>query len=384
MKYALVIAPLFFLFSCSSEPEKTTNLPKIKLNVVDTPTVYLEDIADDISTVNLGPAEDSTIVMPLKFEVTPDYIMVADRGQQAILKYDKKGKLLGRIGKKGILEGEYTGMTDAAYDVTTKQWTVYDMALQRMFTYDTDGKFLKTLRIANPQYVGIKFAKKGNMYVMPALAKKSNNELNRLYFHEQMGDVLGYHSAQIERPHFINNQFIAYPNIFDDYRDSLYYLPQLDDKIYRLGMDKSLPVYQIDLPQANQIPEELKTAGYAKDDIYYWDKMAASNTIYNLTSLFINDNWVSFSYDYKNMIRPRTAFYSKKTGRVVQLVAYKSKKDPAFTSRSKIVATDGDYFVIAAPIVKIREIASKNPTDKPKKDFHVAQHRLMFFKLKDV
>jgi hypothetical protein len=383
MKCFYFIIPVFILFSCSQPENSTLSIPQIKLNPADTAEIFLEDIADDVSIINLGVAGDTTLKFPNSFFVTDSIIMIGDRARGTIYTYDRKGNALSRIGARGLNLGEYRDMVDVLYDARTKQLEVLDVGLERVFIYNTDGRFIKTLRLANPEKLGLQFAKVGNMYVTPAPALRNGGLMNRLSVFEQVGDVLGYHGSQVQSLPFVNNLHIGYSNQFQNYKDSIFYLPQLDDKIYRLNLKETVAAYQFEFPQGYHIPDEIKKAGFAKDDIFYWRKMQESKLVYNLSGLFITDKWVTFRYDYELMHGSRTAFYSKKTGKVLQIGEYRSRKDTSFKSRAPIVARYGDYFVLPAPIIKFSKPVSKKHSEKGKKEMYIAQHRLIFFKLKD-
>ncbi|TSJ43048.1 6-bladed beta-propeller [Mucilaginibacter corticis] len=379
MKYTFFFISVFLFISCS-KTQTSYNVPKIKLNLSDTSTVFLEDIAQDVSVVNLENGGENTLVMPTNFFVTDSIILIGDRARGSVFIYDKKGNLINRIGHRGSNFGDFQDMTDVWFDADQKQINILDKTSTKIFVFGTDGRFLKTTDILNPENLGMVFAKNSKMYVTTAPRNDQNKAISRLSIYEKNGDMLSFHAPGLTSPPLITDLDIVFPHQLEVYKDSIYFLPLLDYNIYNIGFNSAKPAYQIEVPEENQITDEIKEKKVAKDHFDYWKTMDKYKLLYNLSSLFITDDWVSFRYDFMSMHHSRNVFYSKKTGKVLQVTEFRSKKDTTFRSRSMVLAKYGDYFLIGVPnAVKADEKFNKERKSGPLK----MSFRLVFFKLKD-
>jgi len=89
------------------------------------------------------------------------YFFIQDRQQQVIFRFDKEGKFINRIGRRGGGPGEYTEILD--WDIEPKSTVVEILAPPngQVMRYDFDGKFLSS---QNFQIPTISFIKTGANY----------------------------------------------------------------------------------------------------------------------------------------------------------------------------------------------------------------------------
>jgi hypothetical protein len=383
MKYLAFFIFAFLFYSCN-HIDPNLNITKININPADSTSLFIEDIATDISTINFGRDTDR-IAMPGNVFVTDNRLIITDKSLGTLFIYDKKGILKRRIEARGHAKERLLDMKDVLYDTAQKQIEILDLGTQKIFIYTPEGQFKKTIKILNPMSLGFAFAKADNIYVTTAPPGTRNPIMKRLSVYEKTDDMISFHTSQIDMLPLVNDVDINFPHVFDNYKDSIYYQPLLDDKIYRIGLNYSTPVYQITPPDANKITDKLKKESVAKDHFEYWKKAQDYKIIYETNSLFVTNKYVSFRYNYQSNKNPRTIFYSKKTGKVLQAIEFKSRKDPNFRSMSPVLAKYSDYFVIGAPNVDLKKDIPALVSADPNENTITAdcKYKLMLFKLKD-
>jgi hypothetical protein len=375
MKQHLLILFIFLFASCAqNRGDGWFDSPpvKIKINPVDTPTVFIEDIADSVYYVSLKTTKDFSVHHLSNFFVTDSLIIIADRSQGAVLIFDQDGNPKTKIWQLGNKPGQYSSMTDVVYDAHKKQVEILDLSVNKIFRYDIKGQLIDVPEIIGSRYFGLTFAKGNGMYVSEIV--NNNKEMIRLRIYKEHGEMITYHSQKLSFFPLIRELDIGFPHQFENYQDSVFYFPLLDDKIYHVTLNGVNPIYQVDAPKENMITDTIKAIRTVDDHFKYWRQMEAANIIYDNSSLFITGNWVAFRYNFQSRMSPRNVFFSKKTGKVRQLIEYGSKRDSSFHSRNKIIGKLGEYFVMKVPAllppVSGKDSAQENP-------------RFMFFKLKD-
>lgn len=377
MKQYLLILLILLLASCTQNGSKGRyDVPTIKIKIapLDSQAVFIEDIADSVYYVRLKTTNNFFINYISGFFVTDSLIIIADRSQSAVLIFDQHGVPKTKIYRSGNKPDQYASMTDVIYDEDQHRVEILDLSVNKIFRYDISGKLIEVLEIIGSRYFGLTFAKSKGMYVSEIV--NNNKEMTRLRIYQEKGEMVTYHSQELSFFPLIKELDVAFPHQFDNYRDSVFYFPLLDDKIYNITLNSTTPIYQIDAPKENMITDEIKAIKTIRDHFAYWKKMEASNIIYDNNSLFITDEWVSFRYSFQSRISPRNVFFSKKTRKVLQLTEYSSRKDTAFHSRNRIIGKLRDYFVMKVPPL-YPPVPDKEKSKTPLEDVS-----FMFFKLK--
>jgi len=343
----------------------------IKIQPADSQQVYIEDITDSIRYITLQTNKDFSFRFITNFVITGENILVCDRTQNKIFIFSKAG-----VPERMIV---HSPITDMLYDEDSGEIQILDISMNRIFRFDTKGQFKGDLAVAGISYLGLSLAKNKNMYVCEMISNKNNTSMARLSTFNKEEESINYVNQQLSYPPIIQDLNILYPHKFDNYKDSLFYFPLLDNKIYHVTATQSSPVYELELPAENSIGDQLKAEHPAKDNFEYWRKMKAYNTIFENNSLFINDNWVFFRYCFQTIQQTRNVFFSKKTGKVIQFASYASRINKNFHIKSPVIGKTGNFFVVAIPPEKskIKPASKKGP---------VNDHRpikLMLFTLKD-
>lgn len=123
------------------EVAQTEVLPVINLsdNVERVESFSLNDAADGVEIVSLETTDQSLIREVDKMEVTANDIWIKSLDSY-VYRFDRSGKFLNKIGKKGQGPGEYTGLWSFQIDEPKKE--VYCMSpTSGIFVYDYEGNF---------------------------------------------------------------------------------------------------------------------------------------------------------------------------------------------------------------------------------------------------
>ena len=141
----LIVASLFF-FACSSDKEsekkdhrhfavniKGGSDPDLLKNVMDNMESRLIQLETNDSLLFNGKAS--------YLYVTSDYLFVADLKQKIILRYDKQGKFINKINRKGQGPEEYITLANIYFNDNA----IYVCDLTKILVYDFNGEYLKTI-----------------------------------------------------------------------------------------------------------------------------------------------------------------------------------------------------------------------------------------------
>jgi hypothetical protein len=361
--------------SCTQKDSDLKQIQKIRFDPSESTDGYLEKEMEDFYFVPLGTNKEFLITRIEKIFFTENEIIVTDRGGESIFVFDRKGNCKYKVQESGKGPGEYSNMTDALYDEKKKQLEVLDNLGKKILYYSLMGEFLYEKQI--PDYyklAGSRFYKNKGIYYFDRVqgASKDGRRIS-LYDEKQMGFMRSF----LPIPKQMVNFRYVYHHAIDTYKNTVYYLPDMDDKIYKFSPDSIIPVYELDYPGKTKIdqngPERLIKF------ISYQSYMNSHGHIFNLSHLFINDRYIAFSYQYKLHPWPLGLFYSKRTGKFKAFEWLRSSNNPDIGLSTIIKGMAGEYYVMDIPSSSnkfLPEAIRKNLTDS-------SNPVLLFFKLKD-
>jgi hypothetical protein len=367
------IVTIILLYSCSQSLDNK-QIQKIRFDPSESTDGYLEKEMEDFYFVPLGTNREFLITQIDKIFLTNNEIIVTDLGH-SIFVFDRKGNCKYKVQAKGKGPGEYSGMSDALFDEKKKQLEVLDNSDKKILYYSLTGEFLYEKQI--PDYyklAGNRFYKnKGIYYFDRVQGKREDGMRIASYDEKRMNFILSF----LPIPKQMVNFRYVYHHAIDTYKNTVYYLPDMDDKIYKFSSDSITPVYELDYPGKTKIdqngPERLITLGS------YESYMNSHGNVFNLCQLFINDRYIAFRYKYKLHPWPLGLFYSKRTGKFKAFEWLRSINNPDIGLSPSIKAMDGEHYVMDIPSSSnkfLPEAIRKNLTDS-------SNPVLLFFKLKD-
>ena len=104
----------------------------------------LQDVVD-VEYIPFETTDEFLCPGNLKTTVSENFIAVTDPKGSIIL-FDRTGKGLRNINKRGQGPGEYLMVSDIAIDENNNELFVLDLILTQIFVYDLQGKFIRTFK----------------------------------------------------------------------------------------------------------------------------------------------------------------------------------------------------------------------------------------------
>lgn len=376
----LIIVILFFLslMACNSrQNETTTESKKIKIDLTDTSVVDIKNITDTMYTVTLNAGKGFELSPVVNFFFDDNRIIVGDRMKAAIYVFNQQGRLLNTIQPSKqtnkLNKVNFKAVTDVFYDDNEKLIEILDRSVNYIFRFKPDGKVYDTLKFENKnKALGFQFVKSKDRYVGKLLSGNLDRKDVGIYY--KQGELIKHDVQELSLIRYLKFQNILLPHPFDVYKDSIYYIPMLGDKIYNLSTSDIRPEYQLDYPEINRLPTEIKVKDPTGDIFGFYRTMNHADVPYNNGSLFINDDWVSFKFNFHSKTSPRNVFYSKRSKRVLQFSKFKNSKDD-IDPYAAVIGKYKNYFVL------VNQLSGK-PSDNPKR-LTESKFNLVFFKLKN-
>ena len=230
--------------------------------------LHLSDIADSLSYIKLATDTSNLIGVIDKIIPLKDRILIVDKDiTQTIYIFDKSGKFIRKINKKGRGPGEYLSLNDVAVDVSNKRLIVHDDMAQKISIFTYEGEFIEKIRldfittsiaylgnnrlacycdyINNPNY-SIR-SKSPNLILFDLQTRKTQS---KLFFNSTI-NRLGITGL-------INNLSSTYSN------ETVHLIMPLNDTVYSICNNKVQPEYYVDLGVTPQMRELQRTASSSK------------------------------------------------------------------------------------------------------------------------
>ena len=128
--------------------------------------------------------------------LSPEAVFVGDLEQRCLLKYDKSGKFLNKMGSKGMTSGCFETITGMCYNAGSL--FVCDRNLQRVQIFDSDLKFLRMFGYGELIYPSDIHIQSNSIYIL-------SRDQNAIYSYN-MG---GYHIETIQLTSQLNYMTVA-------------------------------------------------------------------------------------------------------------------------------------------------------------------------------
>lgn len=261
MKYNFVYIIILALLALSCRDNNTrltsTELPLLSINPAEfiEASFNLSDFADSIVFIEL--ASDYPFVGTVE-QIISDRMLVYD--QYKSFKFlDRKGRLLGKIGKVGQGVGEYIqngrgatiGMLDCFYDNHKDSYVVYSSILTkrglRLRYYDGQGGYYGSVRLNHPYPENISITPdiyfSEGYYYLPIWSSSLKEGVAVVGF-DSKGNVVREFTNDVHRSCFA--RAISKPTNY--YRDHLL-LWGFNDTIYVVRGEECIPTYRWEIPQ---------------------------------------------------------------------------------------------------------------------------------------
>lgn len=137
--------------SCYEQPNPNSTLPEISINeALETGgTVNLSKYASAIEYIPLETADKSAVMGQFVQADDTGYYVYSIMFANDVAKFDKRGKYVGRIGKKGRGPGEYSMLNSVGFIRSVKDVSdtgyIFISGYNKVVVYDNAGKFINEL-----------------------------------------------------------------------------------------------------------------------------------------------------------------------------------------------------------------------------------------------
>lgn len=147
-KYKVIAWLLFLLtlsISCSKDNQQKDMSPDLLKEAKD--SIGYSLFVDSIESISLETT-DSCLIGGIKdLAISGDELFVFDEQQQTIWIFDRKGKYLNKVCRKGDGPGEYAQISQFEYDDKNNQLVVLHSSGNKLLFYTPEGKYLKTVEL---------------------------------------------------------------------------------------------------------------------------------------------------------------------------------------------------------------------------------------------
>ena len=234
MKHSFLMTICLFCF-CSIFGQETIPL-KDALSLT---KCKISEYASSIEYIPLETSDDCLIGDEFSLIVASQDIFVHEFSDQKIYRFDRNGKFLNSIGKKGQGPGEYVSIYSIYVDESTRECFLLDTFSGNVLVYDYDGTYKRKIHVP---VAPCRMTKIGNNYVMiQYLLDVSTREMVLV---APDGKLLKEYSRNDGKKYGFS---IYIPFLFNS-NDVLYYKNHLSEYIYSIDEKlKRKKAYWIDL-----------------------------------------------------------------------------------------------------------------------------------------
>lgn len=297
--FTLFLSLLFLFSSCNTEKKKEKQeIPIIQLNLEKDPlqsdlNAFLAKL--DIQLMPLETSEESFFDGESNLFIGNNDLFVLDQSQDMIFRYDKQGKLINKINRKGEGPEEYVRMI-GTYISNDK---IYILDFKKLQIYNFDGEFLQSIPLKNS---GRQLVVMSDQTIGVTGRLQEEYQLTR---YNQNGQVLEEYfprtsSIMADFPLSRPTNHSAKP-----YKDGMYFTNYFDNSIYFLKDTVSI-LATLDFGTFN-IPSDMFT-GAAEEKLRLFDEIRPK-TVMAINRLTVTDNWIIFIPEI--LFNPMTVYYDR-------------------------------------------------------------------------
>jgi len=150
--FYLPLLLVFILISCSGD-DKVSSDGLINIDVLEAfkekRSMKLSNFVKDVEFIQLKSSKDAYFMNARSFTVGEKYIMIADDGEDRVILFDRQGKFLRHIGRKGKGPGEFNNPWQASMDPTEQFVIIADGIVNKIIKYSVGGEFVKEINTSD-------------------------------------------------------------------------------------------------------------------------------------------------------------------------------------------------------------------------------------------
>ena len=313
MKYVSIIfiIVLFVIGGCQQENTDLNNF--VTIDITKTSSSIKELIIQDFMDVEYVVLEtnDGFINQGLIMDIGEEYILVKNRVRDGhIFVYDREGRALRKINRKGQAGEEYTYITNISLDEDRKEMFISDHFLRKIIVYDLNGIFKRSFKhkedVNTIGYRDICNFDKDNLICCDEYGK----ERAFVLISKQDGSIVKDLKIPFKEKKILMQQTSSLTVLPDKYatiipyKNDLILLELSTDTVYTISPDNDLRPFLVRSPPVQSMKPELFLIFRLFSDRYYfmetienvWD--FNKNKGFNKT-FFMYDNQEKKCFKYK-------------------------------------------------------------------------------------
>lgn len=237
-------------FSCSEEKQQENIIVDLLKEAKD--SIRYSQFVDFIEYINLETTDSCLIDRIKDMALIRDRMFIFDERQQTIWIFDRKGKYINKISRKGEGPGEYPMISQFEYDERKNQIVVLSSWKKVLTFYTPEGEYLKTVNLGmiaddfkicpgggfilsnaglDETSAGIYYANESGLELECLVRRKSNHLVNTTVDWElcSYGDIICFMAPNFDNTvyHFVNQKlsveypFIMKPDLKHDYMETV-------------------------------------------------------------------------------------------------------------------------------------------------------------------
>jgi len=309
MYAVLQFIAIVLLFSACSTPKEESPDGLIHIDVLEAfkeqKSMKLSEFVKEVEFIQFEASKDSYFLNPKSFTVGKKYIMISD-GSNRVIIFDRNGKFIRHIGRKGKGPGEYNRPQHVAMDPDEEIIVIADGMAQKLIKYSISGDFIKEIRtkdlLQSRIMDDIHFINDNNFIVlMRRPIEEVDGYASMLMFNEDLEIV----KKILPRAKDENLVLYTQPNgiIGVGDKDLTFWEPYLDT-LYTISKDgDAVPSHVIGFSKGGPSREYAKTPMYRRGS-----DLEPEYSLYNLTKMggFFhingrsNNGWFTALYNIKS------------------------------------------------------------------------------------
>lgn len=290
-----IVYSLLMLLSVECLAQTTIDLAG---NVSKSSSLPLSRIATEVQYIPLETSDECLLSDELQIYQGADDIFIGDQQTMAFYRFNKKGKFLNAIGKKGEGPEEYPYALNFYVDEKNKHFYVIGMQTRTLYVYGYDGKFVKKLPLGVLGWT-IAMANDNIVCYNPRYNRiKGNKNVSELYLFDTQGKEIKKHPTTIKSEE--DDILLFDQPFFYQYGDKLLYKNALSEIVYQITDELDMLPYHKIKTNSKHGREDYK------DIRKYAEKLTVRHIIENddwIWIIYVNkDRFDYLVYDKKNKI----------------------------------------------------------------------------------
>jgi hypothetical protein len=267
---------------------------EIQSIVIDFDNIKNIDISDNskVRTIALETTDFSLLYEIQSIEFLDDKILVYNRDN--VVAFGKNGKFLFNVGQKGQGPGEYQNIS--CFFVKEKNICLFDIATQKILTYNAGGQFLYSKSIQQKEGISIIYPIDNQKYISINRYKGGNTNTPSISFLNSRYEKI----QDIDNAYLGSNDFDQ--NSFYSFQGEVLYWKFLNDTIFSIVRQKKvIPKYLVDF-QKYAIPQPIRRTNDTEGLIEYINSTENPNLATLIRYIQEDSLYIRFSFIQKEAL----------------------------------------------------------------------------------